>query len=130
VFSVMTAACGAAHSFIVLLLARMGVGIGEAGPMPAAMAIIGEQFAGAKRTFANTLFTVAGAGGSFLVYVIMGRLAERFGWRLAFAIAGVFGTFLALTALFVLRDPRSAEAERQVVARRANQRFLRLARNS
>ncbi len=44
IWSVMTAACGVAQNYVQLLLARVGVGIGEAGTLPPSHSLIGDYF--------------------------------------------------------------------------------------
>jgi MFS transporter, Spinster family, sphingosine-1-phosphate transporter len=104
-WSLATAACAAAKGFPFLLLARMGVGVGEAAYGAISPSVISDLSPPEKRGKAFALFFVAIPLGSALGYVLGGLLEAWVGWRLAFVLAGGPGLILAL-ALFFAREPK------------------------
>lgn len=109
-WSVMTAACGLAKNFPMLLLARVGVGIGEAGSSPASHSIISDYFPPKKRATALAIFG-CGAPLSAIGFVLGGRLNELVGWRETFLIVGLPGVLVGLLALLTLREPPRGHAD-------------------
>src|ERR1700722_18617348 len=103
IWSLMTALSGMAANFSQLLLARIGVGIGEAGGTPASQSLLGDVFPRSHRVLANIVFTLGAAAGSMLGSVAGGNIADAFGWRAAFLALGVPGIGLAL----IVRDRKS-----------------------
>jgi len=73
-WSIMTALCGAANSYGMLFLARMGVGVGEASLSPAAYSMISDTFPKRLLARAFSLYTFGVAIGSGLAYLIGGRV--------------------------------------------------------
>ena len=106
VWSAMTAVSGFAQNFIHLLLARVGVGIGEAGCTPAAHSLISDMVPKERRASALAFYALGIPIGTLLGMMIGGLLADAVGWRKAFMIVGFPGVLLALFVLFVLKDPR------------------------
>jgi predicted MFS family arabinose efflux permease len=104
-WSIMTTACGMARSFTGLLVARIGVGIGEAGGTPASQSIIADLFPFSQRALAYSIFALGAALGSMLGAVAGGALAQAFGWRSAFLALGIPGVVLALVVWFSVREP-------------------------
>ena len=105
VWSGFTAATGLARGFITLFLVRVGVGVGEAGCVPAAHSMIGDLFPPSRRAFAISLFQAGGLAGLSVGLVVTGALAERFGWRAALACVGLPGLPLALLVATTVREP-------------------------
>jgi MFS family permease len=105
-WSAMTALCGLAQNFIQLLLARVGVGVGEAGCTPAAHSLISDTVAPEKRSSAMAFYGLGIPIGGLLGMVMGGLLADAFGWRVAFLVAGAPGVLLALALPFILKEPR------------------------
>lgn len=139
VWSGMTALCGMAQNFVQLLLARIGVGVGEAGCTPAAHSLIADLAPPEKRASAISFYSLGIPIGSLLGMLIGGLVADAYGWRAAFLVAGLPGIALALVVFLVLRDPRmsaqmqaaqpkpaisTAEAFKEILASRA---FIMLA---
>ncbi len=104
-FSVMTALCGAAANFWQLFLTRIGVGVGEAGTMPASQSIISNLFPIENRAAAMGLLATGGNIGLMLGLLIGGWVNEWWGWRWAFAVAAVPGFLLAITIWFTVKEP-------------------------
>ncbi|MBI1188762.1 MAG: MFS transporter [Alphaproteobacteria bacterium] len=105
VWSAMTAACGLAANFVHMLLARVGVGVGEAGCVPTSHSLIGDYFPADRRAFAVSMFQAGGIAGLSLGLMATGYLAEAFGWRAAFVIVGAPGILLALLVVLTVREP-------------------------
>jgi MFS family permease len=112
IFSVMTTLCGAAASFLQLFLARIGVGVGEAGTMPASQSIISDLFPVRERASAMGLLAAGGNIGLMLGLLIGGWVNEWFGWRTAFLVAAVPGMLLALTIYLTVPEPVRRTAAR------------------
>ena len=110
VWSGMTALCGVAQNFWQLLLARIGVGVGEAGCTPPAHSLISDMVPPDKRASALAFYSLGIPVGSLLGMVIGGLLADYLGWREAFVVVGLPGVTLALVVWFVLKDPRRSDA--------------------
>jgi len=108
IWSGMTAVSGVAQNFVQLLLARIGVGVGEAGCTPAAHSLIADLAPPEKRASAISFYSLGIPIGGLLGMVIGGLIADAYGWRVAFFVAGVPGILMALVVWLVLRDPRMA----------------------
>lgn len=108
IWSAMTALCGVAQNFTQLLLARIGVGVGEAGCTPAAHSLIADSVPANRRASALAFYALGIPIGSLLGMLIGGFLADTIGWRHAFMYVGAPGVVLALVVMFYLRDPRRA----------------------
>jgi predicted MFS family arabinose efflux permease len=105
-WSGMTALCGLAQNFTQLLLARVGVGVGEAGCTPAAHSLISDMVPVERRASAIAFYGLGIPIGSLLGMIIGGFLADTVGWRTAFLFVGLPGVLMAAFVWFVLRDPR------------------------
>jgi MFS family permease len=106
VWSAMTAVCGLAQNFVQLLLARIGVGVGEAGCTPAAHSLISDSVAPEKRSSAIAFYGLGVPIGSLLGLILGGIVNDLYGWRIALMLVGAPGLLLALVVLFVMREPR------------------------
>ena len=80
-WTLMTALCGAAGSFAVLLLARVGVGMGQSGASPTSHSLIAGYFPPQRRATALGIFTLGAAAGSMLAGLFGGWGASMLGWR-------------------------------------------------
>lgn len=105
VWSAATALTGFARSFSHLLIARLCVGIGEAGCSPPAYSLISDYFEPEKRARAMSIYSMGIGGGVFLGYLVSGAIAEQYGWRAAFFVVGLPGVLLALLLKLTLREP-------------------------
>lgn len=106
VWSGMTAVCGFAHNFLQLALARVGVGVGEAGCTPAAHSLIADSVPPEKRSSAIAFFGLGIPIGGLLGLIIGGVVNDQYGWRIALMLVGAPGLVLALLLPMLLRDPR------------------------
>ena len=106
-WSAATALCGVAGSWVQLLLARMGVGLGEAIGLPSLQSVIADYFPANRRGLAISTLLLAPPLGAFIGFVGGGWIAQNYDWRYTFLIAAVPGFVLALIAwLFVAEPPR------------------------
>ncbi|OYU03512.1 MAG: MFS transporter [Sphingomonadaceae bacterium PASS1] len=106
IWSAMTAICGFAQSFAQLALARIGVGVGEAGCTPAAHSLIADSVPPEKRSSAIAFFGLGIPIGGLLGLIIGGVVNDQYGWRIALMLVGAPGLLLAFVLPFLIRDPR------------------------
>jgi MFS family permease len=104
-WSAFTAACGAAHHFAQLFAARLGVGVGEAGGVAPAYALISDYFAPARRARALAVYSFGIPLGSAAGILFGGLIAARVNWRAAFLIVGAAGLILAPVFRLCVREP-------------------------
>lgn len=104
-WSAMTAACGMAQNFVQLLLARIGVGVGEAGCTPAAHSIITDAVPKEKRASAIAFYGMGIPIGSLIGMAVGGALADAIGWRNTFLAVSLPGILFAFVLPFILKDP-------------------------
>lgn len=126
-WSVFTGLTGIARTFAHLLIARIGVAIGEAGCNPAAYSLIGDYFDARRRATALSIFQMGGYIGSFLGLLLGGWIAHAYGWRAAFVIVGLPGIVVALLLKLTVRElPRGySDPARAVVEPPPTLRVLR-----
>ncbi|MCZ6888438.1 MAG: MFS transporter [Gammaproteobacteria bacterium] len=113
-WSFMTALSGLAQNYSYLLLARIGVGVGEAGGSPPAHSIISDIFPPERRASALALYSTGVNIGIMFGFLLGGWLNEYFGWRVAFMVVGVPGLVLALIVRFTLTEPPRGIAENRI----------------
>lgn len=130
-WSIMTALCGLAAGFIVLLLFRIGVAVGEAGCTPPANSIIGDYYPAKSRATALGIYSMGVTIGAVLAFLFAGPIAEMEGatfgawldsigigglfnwidwentkgWRIAFVVIGAPGVLIALLLLMTVKEP-------------------------
>ena len=113
-WSGMTALSGLAANIWQLGLARIGVGIGEAGCSPPAHSMIADFYPPERRSTAMGFYTLGISVGIMLAYLAGGWVAQNIGWREAFFIVGVPGLLLALIVRITVPEPqRGASEQRQ-----------------
>jgi len=105
IWSGMTAVSGFAQNFTHLLLARIGVGVGEAGGSPPAHSIISDYFPPEKRATALSIYSTGVYIGVFLGFIVGGIIGQKYGWRMAFWILGVPGILYAFVVYFTVKEP-------------------------
>lgn len=115
VWSAMTAVCGLAQNFVQLLIARIGVGVGEAGSSPPSHSIIADLYPPEKRAGAMAIYSTGVVLGGGFGTMIGGYVASLYGWRWAMVVVGIPGIILALLVRWLvvepprgMSDPRSA----------------------
>jgi|GEM_PF-47634 len=104
-WSIMTALCGVATSFVTLTLARMGVGVGEASCLPASHSLISDYFPRSNRTKALAIYGLGYPIGAFVGSIVGGIVLDHWGWRAAFYVVGLPGIFVALLTWRVVKEP-------------------------
>ena len=105
VWSAMTAVSGFAQNYTHLLLARIGVGLGEAGGSPPAHSLISDYYPPERRATVMAIYSSGLYLGILLGYVIGGMVADAVGWRITFMLLGVPGVLFALLFAFVVKEP-------------------------
>jgi len=110
-WSLMTAACGLAGNFVHMLLARVGVGVGEAGCVPSSHSLLSDYFPPERRAFALGVFQAGGGLGVMVGLMSAGILADTIGWRWAFPVVGLPGILFAVVAWLTIREPRRGGME-------------------
>lgn len=110
IWSGLTAATAGAQSFLHLALARVGVGIGEAGGVAPAHSLISDLYPEERRTSAMATFVAGGNLGILLAFLIGGVIGQLYGWRWAFVVAGAPGLILAGLLHAYATEPRPASA--------------------
>ena len=106
IWSGMTVLCGFTQNFWQMALARIGVGVGEAGCTPSAHSLISDAVAPEKRASAIAFYGMGVPIGTLLGLVIGGVVNDIWGWRVALMLVGAPGVLLALLLPFLLREPR------------------------
>jgi predicted MFS family arabinose efflux permease len=104
-WSAMTALCGLSRGYTQLLLARIGVGVGEAGGTPACNSIVADYFPASRRPMAMTVFALGAPIGAWLGADMAGAVANAYGWRAAFLALGVPGLIVGALVYFTVREP-------------------------
>jgi MFS family permease len=110
-WSVMTAACGLAGGFPALFLARVGVGIGEAGGSPPSQSLVSDYFGRERRARAFGVLYLQIPLGFVVGYWLGGWLDGLVGWRLTFLLVGLPGVALTVLVRLTLREPPRGYAD-------------------
>ena len=111
IYSIMTALCGAAQGFFHLLLARIGVGVGEAGSSPPSHSLIADLFHISERTFALAVLSLGASIGLTLGFSGGGWIAEHYGWRSAFFAMAIPGMIVAVLVRLTVSEPEQRIGE-------------------
>jgi predicted MFS family arabinose efflux permease len=109
VWSTMTFLCGMAANYTQLIIARMGVAVGEAGSMPATFSMIPDLFPLNRRAGAVGLIYFAGAVGIGASLFLGALLNSHFGWRWTLFLVAIPGLILALVIRTTIREPARVE---------------------
>jgi MFS family permease len=104
-WSLMTAVCGLTHSFVQLFLARMGVGVGEAGGVAPAYSLICDYFPAKERARALSVYSFGIPIGAALGIVLGGYITSLMSWRMAFFIVGLAGLLMTPLLKLTVREP-------------------------
>lgn len=131
IWSLFTALCGFAMSFMMLFLFRVGVSIGEAGCTPPAQSLIADYFKPSSRATAVSVYALGVPVGGMLASIFGGQLAgldgaqfgawinsvglgflfgdldwsQVEGWRIAFVVVGLPGLLLSLIVWRTIKEP-------------------------
>lgn len=112
-WSLATALCGFVANYTQLLLARVGVGVGEAVGLPANQSVLGDYFPPEKRATAMSVFMLSPPIGAFIGAAGGGWVGQELGWRDAFLIATIPGALLALACWLLIADPPRGRHDRE-----------------
>jgi MFS family permease len=105
-WSLFSMACGMATNFVTLALARIGVGIGEAGGSPPSYSLISDYFPPDKRGGALAIYALGVPFGTALGSAAGAQIAALYGWRTAFLAVGIPGVLLAIALVLIVREPK------------------------
>ena len=111
IWSLMTALSGLAANFWQLLVARIGVGIGEAGGSPPSHSLLADYFVPSKRATALGIYALGIPIGILFGNLAGGWIDEFFGWRYAFFVVGIPGILLAILLRVTVREPPRGHTE-------------------
>ena len=115
IWSFMTALSGMVQNYTQLVLARIGVGIGEAGGSPPSHSMISDIFPPNRRATALGFYSTGVSFGILFGFLFGGWLNEYFGWRTAFLVVGIPGVFLSGLIMLTLREPTRGLIEQKTV---------------
>jgi len=104
-WSTFTVLCGLSRSYLQLLLARIGVGVGEAGGLPPSSSIVSDCFPADRRPMAFSVLALGAPIGAWLGADMAGAVAHAYGWRAAFLALGVPGVAMGILAYLTIREP-------------------------
>ncbi len=114
-WSSFTALTGLATNFIQIGIARMGVGIGEAGGSPPSHSIISDLYPKEERASALGIYSMGIPLGVMAAYfataMLMGASGEEVNWRRIFIFLGLTGVVLAAIVKLTLREPSRGAME-------------------
>jgi MFS family permease len=105
-FSAFTAACGLSQNFSHLVIARMGVGLGEAGGAPPSYSLVSDYFPPHRRGMALALFSLGVPFGAALGVYAGATIAKAWDWRMPFYVVGGVGVVAAILVLILVREPK------------------------
>lgn len=103
-WSMATVLCGFVGGFVTLLLARMAVGVGEAGCTPPANSLINDYYAPYARPAALGIYAMGVTIGSVLAQYAGGHILNLFSWREAFIYVGAPGILIGLLFLLTVKE--------------------------
>ena len=112
IWSAATIACAFSSSYGQLLSARGVVGLGEAAYGTAGAALVASLFPARVRSTMLGVFLAAAVLGSVVGVTLGGIIAERWGWQVAFGIAGIPGLALAVLFRLLARDSEGPQGVR------------------
>lgn len=110
-WSTMTTLSGFATSAAQLVIARLGVGAGEACGIAPAHALLADYYTKEKRPRIFGVLTSGGDIGIILGFLIGGVVSQYYGWRTAFVVAGVPGILLAIVFRLTVKEPVRGASE-------------------
>ncbi len=104
-----TALTGLATNFVQIGLARMGVGVGEAGGSPPSHSIISDMYPKEERASALGVYAMGIPIGIMAAYFItaalIGASSDDVNWREIFVFLGITGILLAVVVKLTIREP-------------------------
>lgn len=114
-WSAATIACGLARTYPELVVARMSVGVGEAGGVPPSYSIISDYFPAHRRGMAFGIYNLGPPIGQALGVAFGASVAATYSWRDAFIVLGVIGVVAGIGVFFLVREPRRGARDRAAI---------------
>lgn len=111
-WSLATIACGFVTSFVLLLIARSLIGVGEAAYAPAAQSMISDSFPYQRRAVAQAIFASGMLLGGAAGQALGGLTGEGYGWKFTFILVGVV---CMIPGIFVVKLPEPPRRPRSEV---------------
>ncbi|MEO5707861.1 MAG: MFS transporter [Alteraurantiacibacter sp.] len=108
-WSAATALCGWATGWTNLLVARIGVGVGEGVGLPALQSVLADYYPAHRRGLALSVLMLAPPIGAMVGFIGGAWIAQEFGWRHTFLVAAVPGVVLALLAWVFIAEPKRGQ---------------------
>lgn len=105
IWSLMTAACAFVTGFGTLAIARIGVGIGEAGSSPPSHSMIADLYPAEERNGALAIYALGVYLGTMIAFAVGALVVSQYGWRAAFLLVGLPGIAIAALVRFTLVEP-------------------------
>jgi MFS family permease len=118
-WSAFSGASGLAQNFFQLFMARLGVGIGEAGGVAPAYSLISDYFPSARRARALAIYSFGIPIGSAAGLLFGGLVASRVNWRAAFLVVGALGLVLAPLFRLAMHEPPRGGLDPPAAVRRS-----------
>jgi MFS family permease len=110
-WSAATIACGLARTYPELAVARMTVGVGEAGGVPPSYSMIADYFPPNRRGMAYGIYNLGPPIGQALGVAFGASVAATYSWRDAFVVLGVVGVAAGVAVFFFVREPKRGSME-------------------
>ena len=124
IWGFMTAISGLVTNYWQLALARLGVGIGEAGGSPPSHSIISDYFPPEKRATALSIYSMGIYIGILFGYTSGGWIDQNYGWRIAFYAIGIPGILLAILLYLTVKEPPKGYSDPGVLKTEEESSFL------
>jgi MFS family permease len=110
IWALLTASARWIYSFPLLVVARLGVGVGEATAAPTATSWIGDLFPPERRSRPLAFFMLGVPIGGALSLFFSGYIAQKLGWRAAM-VAAAAPALLLIPLLLMLKEPQRGASE-------------------
>jgi MFS family permease len=107
-----TALTSLAHSYWQMITFRALAGTGDAGVLPGAVSMIKDHVSVNRRPLALSVFNAGAAIGALFVYLVMGYVAQLYGWRTAYLWVGILGAVVGIGVHLALPDRHVGAASR------------------
>lgn len=117
-FAICVALCSQARNFAHILLARIGVGVGDAAFATPVGSLTGDHYPPHKRTVATTLVWLGGPVGALVGSAGGGMIVQGFGWRTWFIVLAIPSFAIAILALLTFREPPRGRYDRRAASER------------
>ncbi len=111
IWSFMTVACAYVTGFGTLAMARIGVGVGEAGSSPPSHSMIADLYPAKQRSGALAIYALGVYVGIMLGFLVGAYIASEYGWRTAFIVVGAPGILIAALVRFTLKEPTRGHSD-------------------